>query len=149
MPRARKIYPKRAHGTFRTVKWIVMAVTLSSTTPCRGCAGIAVPIFPIRRCCSTFRRAASISSSSRSGRRNSTTSPGCWCWRRSALFLVTSIAGRVWCGYACPQTVWTDLMIAVERFFQGDRNAAHAPRQVALGVRDALAQERHACRPGC
>ena len=39
-----------------------------------------------------------------------------------ALFLVTSVAGRVWCGYTCPQTVWTDLMIAVERFFQGDRN---------------------------
>jgi len=40
-----------------------------------------------------------------------------------ALFLVTSIAGRVWCGYTCPQTVWTDLMIVVERFWQGDRNA--------------------------
>jgi cytochrome c oxidase accessory protein FixG len=39
------------------------------------------------------------------------------------LFLVTSIAGRVWCGYFCPQTVWTDLMVAVERFWQGDRNA--------------------------
>ena len=39
------------------------------------------------------------------------------------LFLVTSAAGRVWCGYACPQTVWTDLMIVVERFWQGDRNA--------------------------
>ena len=58
------------------------------------------------------------------------------------LFLVTSIAGRMWCGYTCPQTVWTDLMIAVERFFQGDRNAAHAPRQGALVVRDAVAQER-------
>ena len=40
-----------------------------------------------------------------------------------ALFLVTSVAGRVWCGYTCPQTVWTDLMIVVERFWQGDRNA--------------------------
>ena len=39
------------------------------------------------------------------------------------LFLVTSVAGRVWCGYACPQTVWTDLMVAVERLWQGDRNA--------------------------
>jgi cytochrome c oxidase accessory protein FixG len=39
------------------------------------------------------------------------------------LFLVTSLAGRVWCGYFCPQTVWTDLMIAVERFWQGDRSA--------------------------
>ena len=38
------------------------------------------------------------------------------------LFLVTSLFGRVWCGYACPQTVWTDLYIAVERFFEGDRN---------------------------
>ena len=39
------------------------------------------------------------------------------------LFLLTSISGRVWCGYTCPQTVWTDLMITVERFWQGDRNA--------------------------
>ena len=39
------------------------------------------------------------------------------------LFLVTSLAGRVWCGYFCPQTVWTDLMIVVERFWQGDRSA--------------------------
>ena len=39
------------------------------------------------------------------------------------LFLVTALAGRVWCGYACPQTVWTDLMIVVERAWQGDRNA--------------------------
>jgi cytochrome c oxidase accessory protein FixG len=40
-----------------------------------------------------------------------------------ALFLVTSIAGRVWCGYACPQTVWTDLFMMVERWIEGDRNA--------------------------
>jgi cytochrome c oxidase accessory protein FixG len=39
------------------------------------------------------------------------------------LFFVTSIAGRVWCGYACPQTVWTDLFIYVERLCEGDRNA--------------------------
>ena len=39
------------------------------------------------------------------------------------LFLVTSLFGRVWCGYACPQTVWTDLYIWVERAFEGDRAA--------------------------
>jgi len=39
------------------------------------------------------------------------------------LFLFTSAAGRVWCGYACPQTVWTDLFILVERWIEGDRNA--------------------------
>ena len=39
------------------------------------------------------------------------------------LFLFTSALGRVWCGYTCPQTVWTDLFILVERWVEGDRNA--------------------------
>ena len=39
------------------------------------------------------------------------------------LFLFTSALGRVWCGYACPQTVWTDLFTTVERWIEGDRNA--------------------------
>ena len=38
------------------------------------------------------------------------------------LFLVTSLFGRVWCGFACPQTVWTDLYMLVERQIEGDRN---------------------------
>ena len=37
------------------------------------------------------------------------------------LFLMNAVAGRVWCGYLCPQTVWTDLFLAVERAFEGDR----------------------------
>lgn len=39
------------------------------------------------------------------------------------LFAATSLFGRVWCGFACPQTVWTDLFMWVERRIQGDRNA--------------------------
>ena len=39
------------------------------------------------------------------------------------LFLFTSMLGRVWCGYACPQTVWVDLFQHVERWIDGDRNA--------------------------
>ncbi|TPE58818.1 cytochrome c oxidase accessory protein CcoG [Sandaracinobacter neustonicus] len=38
------------------------------------------------------------------------------------LFLVTTSVGRAWCGYACPQTVWTDLFMVVERWIEGDRN---------------------------
>ncbi len=40
-----------------------------------------------------------------------------------SLFLVTSLVGRAWCAYACPQTVWTDLFMLIERLIQGDRNA--------------------------
>ena len=39
-----------------------------------------------------------------------------------SLFLVTSLIGRVWCGYSCPQTVWTDLFMWIEREIEGDRN---------------------------
>lgn len=39
------------------------------------------------------------------------------------LFFVTSLLGRVWCGFFCFQTVWTDLYMWVERVIQGDRNA--------------------------
>ena len=47
------------------------------------------------------------------------------------LFLVTSAVGRAWCGYACPQTVWTDLFMWVERRIDGDRNA-----QIKLHAQD-------------
>ncbi len=38
-----------------------------------------------------------------------------------SLFLVTAVAGRVWCGYGCPQTVYTELFMAIERYVEGDR----------------------------
>lgn len=54
------------------------------------------------------------------------------------LFLFTSALGRVWCGYACPQTVWTDLYILVERWIEGDRNARlRLHRQKKLDFRKA------------
>jgi cytochrome c oxidase accessory protein FixG len=37
------------------------------------------------------------------------------------LFLMNAIGGRIWCGYLCPQTVWTDVFYAVERMVEGDR----------------------------
>jgi cytochrome c oxidase accessory protein FixG len=38
-----------------------------------------------------------------------------------SLFLMNAVAGRIWCGYLCPQTVWTDLFLAVEGRIEGDR----------------------------
>ena len=39
-----------------------------------------------------------------------------------ALFFFTALAGRLWCGYACPQTVWTELFLWIERKIEGTRN---------------------------
>jgi cytochrome c oxidase accessory protein FixG len=39
-----------------------------------------------------------------------------------ALFFFTALAGRLWCGYACPQTVWTDVFLWIERKVEGSRN---------------------------
>ena len=43
------------------------------------------------------------------------------------LFFVTALAGRVWCGYACPQTVWSEVFIWIEQWIEGDR-----PQQIKL-----------------
>jgi cytochrome c oxidase accessory protein FixG len=40
-----------------------------------------------------------------------------------ALFLVTAVAGRVWCGFACPQTVYTEIFMWIERRIEGARSA--------------------------
>lgn len=40
-----------------------------------------------------------------------------------SLFFFTALAGRLWCGYACPQTVWTEAFVWMERLVEGDRNA--------------------------
>jgi cytochrome c oxidase accessory protein FixG len=39
-----------------------------------------------------------------------------------SLFLFTAVAGRLWCGYVCPQTVWTEVFLWIERKIDGDRN---------------------------
>ncbi|MEH6503469.1 MAG: cytochrome c oxidase accessory protein CcoG [Cycloclasticus sp.] len=39
-----------------------------------------------------------------------------------ALFLFTALAGRLWCGYACPQTVWTEVFLWIERKVEGSRS---------------------------
>lgn len=40
-----------------------------------------------------------------------------------SLFFFTALAGRMWCGYACPQTVWTEVFLWMEMWVEGDRRA--------------------------
>jgi cytochrome c oxidase accessory protein FixG len=117
------VFPKRVSGTFRNLKWIIMIVTLGIyyVTPwIRFDRGPNLPdqavlldlanrrffFFWIEIWPHEFYFVA-----------------GLLIMAGLGLFLFTSALGRVWCGYSCPQTVWTDLFFAVERWIEGDRNA--------------------------
>ncbi len=52
-----------------------------------------------------------------------------------SLFLFTAVAGRLWCGYACPQTVYTEIFLSIERFIEGDRPARMKLDQSPAGAR--------------
>jgi cytochrome c oxidase accessory protein FixG len=51
-----------------------------------------------------------------------------------SLFLFTAVAGRLWCGYACPQTVYTEIFMWVERKIEGDRAARMRLDNSAMGA---------------
>ncbi len=55
-----------------------------------------------------------------------------------ALFLFTAVAGRLWCGYACPQTVYTLLFTQVERWFEGDHNKQKKLNDAPWGMEKIL-----------
>lgn len=117
------IFPRRVSGTFRRLKWWILALTLGIyyITPwLRWDRGPGMPdqavlvdlanrrfyFFWIEIWPHEFYFVA-----------------GLLIMAGLGLFLFTSALGRVWCGYTCPQTVWTDLFILVERWIEGDRNA--------------------------
>ena len=54
------------------------------------------------------------------------------------LFLVTAIAGRVWCGFSCPQTVYTEIFLWVERRIEGTRSARMALDKQGPSLRKAF-----------
>lgn len=117
------VFPRRVTGKFRTLKWWIMGITLGIyyLTPwIRWDRGPSLPdqavlvdlagrrfyFFWIEIWPHEFYFVA-----------------GLLIMAGLGLFLFTSALGRVWCGYSCPQTVWTDLFILVERWIEGDRNA--------------------------
>ena len=121
-----KVYPKLAHGRFRAVKWLVMAVTLGIYYALPWIRWHRGPDLPDQAVLLDVAQNRFFFFFLEIWPQEFYFVTGLLVLAALALFLVTSIAGRVWCGYACPQTVWTDLMIVVERFWQGDRNARMA-----------------------
>ncbi len=117
----KKIYPQSVHGTFRRIKWIVLIVTLGIYyfTPFirwdrgPGAPDQAVLIdLPARRFYFFFIEIWP---------QEIYYLTGLLILAALVLFLMNAVAGRVWCGYLCPQTVWTDLFLLIERWTEGDR----------------------------
>jgi cytochrome c oxidase accessory protein FixG len=118
-----KIYPKRVWGKYRKLKWIAMIVTLGiyylapfirwDRGPYAPNQAILIDL-PERRAYWFFIEIWP---------QEVFLLTGILIFLAIALFFITSMFGRVWCGYFCPQTVWTDLYVWVERIIQGDRNA--------------------------
>lgn len=121
--KASKIYPRRVSGRFRLLKWLAMAVLLAIY--------YGVPWLRYDRGPHLPNQAILIDLAGQRGYFF-----GIEIWPQEVyllvgililaavgLFFATSLLGRVWCGFACPQTVWTDLFTLVEQWIQGDRNA--------------------------
>ncbi|MDA9448196.1 MULTISPECIES: cytochrome c oxidase accessory protein CcoG [Bradyrhizobium] len=117
----RKVYPQSVHGPFRRIKWAILCVTLGiyyllpfmrwNRGP--GLPDQAVLIdLPHRRFYFFFIELWP---------QEVYYFTGLLIIAAMALFLMNAVAGRLWCGYLCPQTVWTDLFYAVERWVEGDR----------------------------
>jgi cytochrome c oxidase accessory protein FixG len=117
----RKIYPQHVKGTFRTIKWIVLCITLGiyyglpfgrwDRGPTAPDQAVLID-FPSRRFYFFFVEIWP---------QEVYYLTGLLIIAAMGLFLMNAVAGRVWCGYLCPQTVWTDLFQTIERWTEGDR----------------------------
>ena len=117
----KKVYPQSVRGFFRRIKWLILCVTLGTyyLLPfVRWDRGGGLPDqavlvdFPHRRFYFFFIELWP---------QEVYYFTGLLIIAAMTLFLMNAVAGRVWCGYLCPQTVWTDLFYAVERWVEGDR----------------------------
>jgi cytochrome c oxidase accessory protein FixG len=117
-----RIYPKLAHGTFRRLKWMLMAVTLGIYYAVPWIRWDRGPDLPNQAVLLDMAHERFFFFGLEIWPQEFYIVTGLLVLASLTLFLITSLAGRVWCGYFCPQTVWTDLMVAVERVWQGDRN---------------------------
>jgi cytochrome c oxidase accessory protein FixG len=121
----KKIYPQYVRGTFRRVKWAVLLVTLGiyyflpfvrwDRGPNAPHQAVLID-FPGRRFYFFFIEIWP---------QEVYYLTGLLIIAAMTLFLMNAVAGRVWCGYLCPQTVWTDLFISIERWIEGDRREHH------------------------
>ena len=121
--RRKKIHPKRATGQFRTLKWIIMFVTLGIYYITPWLRWDRGPFAPDQAVLVDLANRRFYFFFVEIWPQEFFFVAGMLIMAGLGLFLITSVAGRVWCGYTCPQTVWVDLFLVVERWVEGDRNA--------------------------
>ena len=117
----KQIYPQAVKGFYRRIKWLILAVTLGiyyllpfvrwDRGPNAPSQAVLVDL-PHRRAYFFFIEIWP---------QEVYYLTGLLILAALVLFLMNAMAGRIWCGYLCPQTVWTDLFMAVERLIEGDR----------------------------
>lgn len=117
------IYPKLVHGRWRTVKWALLIATLAIYYVTPWIRWARPGDLPQQAVLVDFTGRRFYFFDIQLWPQEVYIFTGLMIMGALALFLVTALFGRLWCGYACPQTVWTDLYIVVERLFEGDRNA--------------------------
>jgi cytochrome c oxidase accessory protein FixG len=116
------IFPKLVHGKFRALKWVGMAVMLGVYYLLPWVRWDRGPNIPDQAVLVDLARERFYFFWIEIWPQEVYYITGLLILASLLLFLVTALFGRVWCGYACPQTVWTDLFIMVERLVEGDRN---------------------------
>lgn len=119
----KKIFPKRASGTFRRFKWLVMLITLGIYYVTPWIRWDRGPFAPNQAVLVDLANRRFLFFFVEIWPQEFYYVAGLLVMAGVGLFLVTSTVGRAWCGYACPQTVWVDLFLVVERAIEGDRNA--------------------------
>ncbi len=119
----KKVFPKRASGSFRRFKWLVMIITLGIYYITPWLRWDRGPFAPDQAVLIDFGNRRFYFFMIEIWPQEFFFVAGLLVMAGFGLFLVTSIAGRAWCGYTCPQTVWVDLFLVVERAIEGDRNA--------------------------
>ena len=117
------IFPRRVSGAFRNLKWWLMAFTLGIYYLTPWIRWDRGPVLPDQAVLVDLANRRFFFFMIEIWPHEFYFVAGLLIMAGIGLFLFTSALGRVWCGYACPQTVWTDLYILVERWIEGDRNA--------------------------
>jgi cytochrome c oxidase accessory protein FixG len=118
---AQRIYPQSVSGTFRRLKWIILGVTLGIYYFLPFLRWHRGPNEPTQAVLVDLAHHRFYFFFIELWPQEVYYFTGLLILASLILFLMNAVAGRVWCGYLCPQTVWTDLFFAVERLIEGDR----------------------------